>query len=143
MALSQEQLIGIAHAHSAAEAASDLEATLATLDDEPVYELQPVGLTFGGKEIVRRYYEYFFESFMPRTLGSQKRGEWAGADALTEEYELDLTMPDGGVEHHSIIGILVFGNTGLAGERVWAHERLLRVLFGPAYDLAHPIGRSV
>jgi hypothetical protein len=139
MALSHEELIAVAHAHSAAEADADLEATLATLDDDPIYELQPVGLTFGGKDAVRAYYEYFFESFMPRTVGSSRRGEWIGDDAVAEEYGIDVRMPDGDVEHHPIIGILVFGQNGLAGERVWASDRLLRVLFGPAYDLAIPI----
>ena len=143
MVLSRAEMIDIAHAHSAAEADGNLEATLATLDDDPVYELQPVGLTFSGGAAVRTYYEYFFKSFMPRTLGSSRRGEWVGDDAVTEEYEIELTMPDGKVEHHSIIGILVFGQKGLAGERVWASERLLRVLFGPAYDIATPIGASV
>jgi hypothetical protein len=139
MALSHKALIEVAHAHSAAEAAGDLAATLATLDDEPIYELQPVGLTFGGMAAVRSYYEYFFESFMPRAVGSSKRGEWIGDDAIAEEYGIDLTMPGGAVEHHAIIGILVFGQNGLAGERIWASDRLLRVLFGPAYDLATPI----
>ena len=143
MVLSREEMIAIAHAHSAAEADGNLEATLATLDDDPVYELQPVGLTFSGRAAVLTYYEYFFKSFMPRTIGSRRRGEWVGDDAVTEEYEIDLTMPDGNVEHHSIIGILVFGQKGLAGERVWASERLLRVLFGPAYDLATPLGAPV
>ena len=139
MALSHKQLIAVAHAHSAAEAAGDLDGTLATLDDEPVYELQPVGLTFGGMAAVRTYYEYFFESFMSRGVGSSRRSEWIGDDGVAEEYGIDVRMPEGNVEHHAIIGILVFGKNGLAGERIWASDRLLRVLFGPAYDLATPI----
>jgi hypothetical protein len=137
---SREEMIEIAKAHAAAEAEGDLEATMATLDDHPVYELQPVGLSFSGTENVRAYYEHFFESFMPRSIGATLRSEWLGDDGLAQEYTMELEMPDAGVERHGIIGVLVFGQRGLAGERIWSSERLLRVLFGPVYDLAVPIG---
>ena len=138
--LPSEELISFARAHAAAESAGDLEATLATLDPEPIYELQPVGLMIRGMAIVRRYYEHFFEHFVPLNLGGTLRSEWVGGDGLAQEYTIALTSPSGEVEHHAILGILVFGQRGLAGERIWASEQLLRILFGPVYDLAVPIG---
>jgi hypothetical protein len=143
MARSREELIAVARAHAEAEAAGDLEATLATLDPDPVYELQPVGLTLSGMDAVRRYYAHFFSSFASRSVGGQLRSEWVGDDGLAQEYVVEMSMPDGGVEVHSILGVLVFGRTGLAGERIWASERVLRALFGPLYDEAvprHPSG---
>jgi hypothetical protein len=137
--LPSEELITFARAHAAAEAAGDFQATLATLDPEPIYELQPVGLMIRGMDTVRRYYEHFFEHFVPLNLGGNLRSEWVGDDGLAQEYTIELTSASGEVEHHAIIGILVFGQRGLAGERIWASEQLLRMLFGPVYDLAVPI----
>jgi hypothetical protein len=37
-----------------------------------------------------------------------------------------------------VLAILTFGDEGLSGERVYADERLLRLMFGPAFDLADP-----
>jgi hypothetical protein len=53
-------MVAVAHAHAAAEAAGDLEGTLATLDNDPVYELLPMGVTFRGQDAARVYYEHFF-----------------------------------------------------------------------------------
>ena len=53
-----EALVAVAHAHAAAEAADDLETTLATLDDDPVYELLPMGVAFRGRDAARVYYEH-------------------------------------------------------------------------------------
>jgi hypothetical protein len=40
------------------------------------------------------------------------------------------------------IGILVFGETRLAGERLYASERLLRSMLGPAYEIAEQRSRG-
>jgi hypothetical protein len=43
------------------------------------------------------------------------------------------------VERHPVLSILTFGEAALSGEHVYASDRLLRLLFGPALDLAHPL----
>jgi len=60
MKLSTEELVAIAHAHAEAEAVDDLETTMATLDEDPVYELQPRGVAFRGRDAARVYDEYFY-----------------------------------------------------------------------------------
>ena len=40
----------VAHAHAAAEAVDDFDTVMDTLDDDPLYELQPVGLGFRGRD---------------------------------------------------------------------------------------------
>ena len=129
-----EQAIAVAHAHAAAEGSGDLATTLATLDDDPVYEFQPVGRVFRGKDTARRYYEHFFAHFSPLTESFEIRGEWSTPEGLGQEYTVWLRLPDGTRERHEIIGILLFGPSGLAGERVYASERLLRLMLGPIYD---------
>jgi hypothetical protein len=122
-----EQALAVALAHAAAEGSGDLATTLATLNDDPVYEFQPVGRVFRGKDTARRYYEYFFEHFSPLTESFEIRGEWSTPEGLGQE------------ERHEIIGILLFGPSGLAGERVYASERLLRLMLGPIYDETTPL----
>jgi hypothetical protein len=132
----REQMIEMARAHAAAEGGGDLESTLATLEADPVYELQPEGKVLCGMEAVRGYYEYFFTQFQPLVESYDLRSEWITDEGVGQEYMIHLRLPDGRKEDHAIIGILLFGKTRLAGERLWLGERLARLMMGPVYDLA-------
>jgi hypothetical protein len=134
-----EHALAMALAHAAAEGSGDMDTTLATLCDDPVYEFQPVGRVFRGKDTARRYYEHFFAHFSPLTENFTIRGEWSTPEGLGQEYTVWLRLPDGTRERHEIIGILLFGPSGLAGERVYASERLLRLMLGPIYDETTPL----
>lgn len=133
------ELVAIAHAHAEAEGRNDMATTLATLEPDPVYELQPVGRVVRGMDGARCYYEHFFANFRPLVRGYELRGEWVTEQSVGQEYRIDLTTPDRGRESHYVIGILTFGENALSGERVVASERLLQVMFGPAYELSEPL----
>jgi hypothetical protein len=135
----RDELIELARAHAAAEGGGDLKATLATLEPEPVYELQPQGRMLRGMDAVRRYYEHFFSEFQPLVESYDLRSEWITDEGVGQEYMIHLRLPDGRKEDHAIIGILLFGKDKLAGERLWAGERLLRLMMGPVYDSATAI----
>jgi hypothetical protein len=135
----REDMIELAHAHAAAEGSGDLEMTLKTLEDDPIYELQPEGRVLRGMDSVRNYYQHFFDNFQPLVEGYEMRSEWMTEEGLGQEYIIHIRLPDGRPEDHAIIGILLFGKTKLAGERLWAGERLLRLMMGPVYDQATPI----
>ncbi|HZR84361.1 MAG TPA: nuclear transport factor 2 family protein [Candidatus Binatia bacterium] len=136
MTATLEERIAIARAHAAAERRGDLEATLATLDPDPLYELLPVGRAFRGMDAARRYYEHFFANFRPLARASEMHAEWANEVGVAQEYTIHLHLADGSEERHRLIAILTFGKEKLSGERVYASDRLLRLMFGPAYDLA-------
>lgn len=140
MGASRERLIALARAHAAAEGGGDMEGTLATLEPDPVYELQPVGLAFRGMDGARLFYTHFFASFQPLIEGHVLRGEFVGDEGVAQEYVIALRFPDGHRERHPVLGVLTFGREALSGERVWASERLLRLMFGPAFVRAQPIG---
>jgi len=139
---SREELIAIAHRHAAAEATGDLAGTLATLDADPVYEFEPAGLLLRGLPAVKVYYEHFFATFQPQIAGYELRGEWLNDEGLGQEYWIDLRRPGGGTERHAVIGILLFGDEGLRGERIYASDRMLRTMFGPALPLAEPMPQA-
>ena len=126
-----DALVEIAREHARAEAAGDLDGTLATLDDDPVYELLPMRVVLRGHDFVRAYYERFFTECMPRFVGYELRSEWVMDDGLGQEYRVEIDTPDG-PRRHDILGILTFGEHGrLSGERLYASDEVLRFLFGP------------
>ena len=56
----RDAMVAVVRTHVAAEAAADVEATPATPDGDPAYELQPMGVVLHGRDVARRYYEQLF-----------------------------------------------------------------------------------
>lgn len=134
----QTELIDVAHRHAAAEAAADIDGTLATLEGEPVYELYPVGRQLRGMANVRRYYEYFFAQVLRDTLGYELRNAWVNDVGLLEEYDIDCRI-DGAPQTFRVLSILKFGERALTGERLYADEKFFRFLFGPLWAETEPL----
>ncbi len=132
----RDALVAVAKAHAESEAKSDIAVTLATLEADPLYELATVGLSFRGKAAARLYYEYFFGTFQPWISGYELVNEWISDEGVGQEYWIHLALPGGVRESHRVIGILTFGERLLSGERLYASERLLRLMLGPAYEEA-------
>jgi hypothetical protein len=139
MALTTDELVQIAHAHAEAEARDDFETTMATLEADPVYELLPMGVAFRGRDAARTYYEHFFSTVKSLVVGYELRNEWVNDRGLAQEYRIDFRGPGGTVESHPVMSILTFGETALSGERIYASDRLLELLLGPALALARAI----
>jgi hypothetical protein len=132
-------MVAVAHAHAHAEAERDIEATMATLDDDPVYELQPMGRRLRGTANARAYYEHFFSDCQPRITDYELRSEWVCDEGVLQEYTLQIDDGDGSTRRHEIIGILTFGASGkLSGERIYASDELLTFMFGPLLEHAVP-----
>jgi hypothetical protein len=132
-------LSGIARAHAAAEANGDLEATMATLEAEPVYDLHPVGLRMTGGQLTRRYYEHFFANVGPRIAGFTLIGEWVNELGVLQEYTVRYRYDDGRVREFHVMGLLTFGQERLSGERLYADTEFLRLLFAPVWNRLTPI----
>jgi hypothetical protein len=138
----RERLIALAHRHAAVEAAGDMESTMATLDDNPRYELLPTGIVFTGRDAARTYYEHFFSTFQPTAVGGELRAEYVSDEGLAQEYVITVRGPGGAKERFPVVSVLTFGQTMLSGERVYGEDRFLRLLFGPAYLLGENIRRA-
>jgi hypothetical protein len=136
MRMDRDALVAVAKRHAQAEADGDLATTLATLEDDPVYELATLGIAFRGIDAARAYYEHFFGTFQPWIAGFELVNQWVTDEGVGEEYWLDVVPPGQPRQRHRIIGILVFGESKLAGERLYASDRLLRIMLGPAYEIA-------
>lgn len=139
MKLTQAQLVEIAHRHAQAEAACDVDAIMGTLEPDPIYQFQPLGRGFAGAAMTRRWYETFVREFMPRVGGFSLRGEWLGDSGLAQEYQVEVRGDDGQPRAYEVLGILLFGERGLCGERIYTSEALLRLMAGSLWSQLGPL----
>lgn len=138
MTKSIAELTAIAHRHAAAETEGDLAATLATLEPDPVYELYPVGLRMTGLPLARRYYAHFFAHVAPRIAGYEMLGEWINELGVLQEYRVSVGYEQASARDFRIMGLLRFGDSALAGERLYADTEILRILFEPVWGELEP-----
>lgn len=134
MKKNRAELVAMGQRHSAAEAVLDVEATLATMEAPYFYEIWPAGLRMEGLENARRYYTYHFETLRPRMLAMDRIGDWEGDDGIVIERYVHVKMEDGTVEKFRVIAVQAFGDSKIAGERMYASDRFLRLIFGPMLD---------
>lgn len=133
-----EALYKVALEHSVHELGGNLEGTLATLEADPIYELFPVGLKLTGMDKVRRYYTYFMENVLDKFIDGKVYYESRGLPGHAKESFLTWRDKDGQVRRTQMMTILVYGETKLRGERIYADEDFLRFLFGPLWAEMEP-----
>lgn len=143
MTLSFAQSIAAAYAHAASEEGTDVEAILATIDPDPVFEFYPIGKRFTGMATTRRYYTNFVNSFGPRMIRHKLLAESVGPEGLVQEFVLTMTHEgDDAPTSHHVMAIVLFGKEGIAGERICSDDKFLRSLLGPVWDEAESIDIS-
>ncbi len=120
--------------HIFVESHDDMEATLGTLIDEPVYELHPIGLRVRGKPLVRRYYRHFFEEARRHVIDYVVHGYCYGETSMTVEVTVTWRYDDGRVRNFLNLTVLPYAEGGITGERMYAEDEFFRCLFGPVLD---------
>lgn len=116
----------------------DLDATLATMVDEPFLTNVAVGTGGRGKDEVRAFYEAFIPSW-PDDVHMEPVNRVVGADHLVDELHVRFTharrmewllpgMPPTGRQIEMDVAIVVpFQDGRIAGERIyWDHASVLR-----------------
>jgi hypothetical protein len=58
---------------------------------------------------------------------------------VNQEYDVTFRFDDGRQKVFRILGILTFGKEKMSGERIYADEELLRIMFAPVWDELEPI----
>ena len=132
-----ESMYALGIRHATAEAEGDLDATMATLVAEPVYEFWPMGKKMVGTDAVRRYYEHLVSDFMPAQIGYEMIAETVSPEALSQEYVIEIHGEDGKPETHRVLGVLYAAKDGsglMGGERIWGSDAFLRRMIGPIWD---------
>ncbi len=132
-----EAMYALGTRHATAEAEGDLEATMATLVEEPVYEFWPMGKRMVGRDAVLRYYEHLVSDFMPAQIGYRMICETVSPEALSQEFVIEMHGADGKPETHRVLGVLYAADDGsglMGGERIWGSDAFLRRMIGPIWD---------
>jgi len=136
-----EALAQMALRHVEAEDRGDIEATLATFEEDAAFELYPCGLTLTGRERIRRYYEHFFAHSRRRCSGYVVHGQSSGPGAMTIEITVTVDYPDGSSRDFRTLTVFPYGTTALRGERIYADIEFFRVIFGPLFAEMEPLAQ--
>ena len=78
-------------------------------------------------------YTQFCERFLPLRHSFTLVAEWVSETSVAQEYDVSLRV-DGRVETHRVLGVLYASGGLLAGERVYASERFIRLMTGDLFD---------
>ncbi|HWV13395.1 MAG TPA: hypothetical protein VN110_08880, partial [Sphingobium sp.] len=128
-------LIGVASRHALTESGQDLDAIMSTMEGEPTYQYFPAGKGFTGYEKTRRLYRHFIDEVQPRIVSYNVISESVGPQGAVQEYDIQIRLiGETEPSWHRIMAILVFGEQGLTGERMYSGEALFRTLTGPLWD---------
>jgi hypothetical protein len=119
----------------------DIDAVMAALVDEPVFELWPIGLRLSGGDHVRRYYGHFLGEVMPRSAGGELVGTYVGEHEVAFEFVTGYTHDSGEVETFHILAIQPVVGDRVAGERLYGSDRYMHLIVGDElWHLLEPIG---
>lgn len=119
--------------HADLEDKHDLEGVVATLVEDPLYEIFPARLKLQGKENVKAFYREHFSSFFPLIESFKLINEWWNPESACMEYDLFLKAPYA-KKSYRILVILTAKNNLLLGERFYISEELARIMSGTAFS---------
>jgi carboxymethylenebutenolidase len=147
-----ERLAGVLDDHLAAEFATrDVDATMATMTDDPYLNHVPVMTGGIGREEVRRFYEQVFVGHWPADTAMERISRTAGDDHVVDELVMsfthDITMdhllpgvpPTGKPVRLAVCVVAGFQNGKLAHEHIYWDQAALLVQVG----LLDPVGLPV
>ena len=125
--LSGEQLLAIYHEHAAAEFAQDIERTMQTVADHPIFEWPALNLRIEGRDAVRKMYS----EILSRTVHTHVLSERAaatGENVVVAEYVLSVHHDDGSVTSTGVIAVLEFQGDKIWSERTYTHPDFTELL---------------
>jgi hypothetical protein len=132
--MTEEKMRALVQKHMEMEANTDVEGTLETLVDHPVYEFYPLRLKLTGKENIRQFYQEHFDTFFPKIQLSEQISACWGPGSACLEYDLYFKLPLDPKRPYRIMIVLTEKDDLLLGERFFAEEELIRLMTGNLFD---------
>jgi hypothetical protein len=129
-----EDMKKLVQKHADLEGKLDMEGVLATLVENPVYEIYPARLKLEGKENVRAFYRQHFDFFFPLIASFKLINEWWNAESACLEYDLFLKAPYADKTYRTLV-ILSAKDNLLLGERFYISQELAQIYSGSAFNL--------
>src|SRR5262245_60206723 len=128
--LTPDRMVALAMEHEVFEIASDLDGSMSTLVDDPLYELSPQAIRISGREAVRRFYELT----MPIVLQFDYRRKEVDTREITcaafsdnqiaSEVNSEFELPDGTTKRVHLMCIGEFRGDLMFGERIYSDHTL-------------------
>lgn len=129
----EQILLRLFFEHGAAERASDVEAVMATLCDDPYYELFPLNYRMEGLAAVREFYVRMLGADRPGSstfritdisgnlgdLNSPCDVIWMGNDSMVSRDDLFMTDDEGRERAMRYLSIFTLKGMKLEGERIY------------------------
>ena len=120
--------------HIDAETKMDVDAVLATLVENPVYEFHSDRLRLEGKDNVREFYRDHFDKFFPLIESHVLINECWGEHSACMEYDVFLKPPHDPKRAYRITAVLTEKDSLLIGERFYVEHELARLMAGPSFN---------
>ncbi len=133
-----ERMFELATRHARVESQKRMTELMDTLIAEPVYLFLAQGLTLRGGAQVRRYYQQFFDDYMPRITGGKRLGQWGDESAVAREDAIEFEGVNG-PELHRIMSVLFAEGDRLGGERIYASDHVVHRMVGEMFAELEPI----
>ncbi|MFD0002588.1 hypothetical protein ACFVJ4_09195 [Streptomyces sp. NPDC127178] len=130
--MSADEMRELMMAHSTCETDTDLQGTMNTLVENPVYEFHPARLRLEGREKVERFYREHFSSFFPLIESHAPVSECWDSHSACLEYDLRLKAPHNS-QVYRIMVVLTREGQLLTGERFYVCEELARLMAGASF----------
>lgn len=124
--LTLEEIEKVLYAHEAVEAAVDLEGTMATVVDDPYYELPINGLQIAGREAVYELYRRTLPFFDKLEISAEKRVHGLAPNTLCREAHVTVSVNGERVTGNYSVVIEVRDNL-IAGERLYTDPFFARL----------------
>ncbi|AMT72620.1 MULTISPECIES: hypothetical protein [Mycobacteroides] len=93
--MSKKEMEAVLLAHEKGELEEDLDATMATLVDNPHYELPTLGFAFDGYDAVREAYSRIMPGTRERNVAAQMRVHAISHNTLVREAHVSFTKSNG------------------------------------------------
>lgn len=127
-----EELLAV---HEMAEFQVDLDATMATLVDNPVYELPSLGWRIEGRSAVRETYRRLLHGSDKRNMWADKRVHAISEDSLSREAYVYVDTEDGRVTGQ-YFAVIAFEGDKISGERMYmdtTFAKAMAEILGPDF----------
>lgn len=132
--MTEERMRALVQKHIEMETNTDVEGTLETLVDHPVYEFYPLRLKLTGKENIRQFYREHFDVFFPKIQSNEQINAWWGSHTACLEFDLYFKPPLDPKRAYRIVIVLTEKDGLLLGERFFAEEELVRLMTGKLFS---------
>ncbi|MCC3312356.1 nuclear transport factor 2 family protein [Nocardia africana] len=140
----REQMEELLALHEKAEFELDLDATLETLVDNPVYELPALGWHIEGKDAVRETYERLLRGGDERNMWADKRVHAISENSLSREAYVYIDTADGKRVTGQYFVVMEFEGDKIAGERMYMDTTFAQVMeeiLGPDFGEVPGVSR--